>query len=85
MHAVKRKLMQLYPYSTYMYFSCGRISIISMRFEDTMILSGDSIFLPSGGGSRRTLDIEGKASSIGYGRYQEPNEACDQLFHLYTG
>ncbi len=52
-----------------------------------MILLEDSIFLPPGSGStdRKTLDIEGKASRIGYGRQQEPSEACDQLFHLYTG
>lgn len=59
--------------------------MILMHFEDTMILLGDSIFLPSGGGSRKTSDINGKASSIDYGRRQELNEACDQLFHLYTG
>lgn len=79
-HVVKRKLMHLY-----MYVSCGRISMIPMHFEDTMILLGDSIFLSSGGGGSKTLDIEGKALSIDYGRQQEPNEACDQLFHLYTG
>lgn len=50
-----------------------------------MMLLGDSIFLPSSGGSRKALDIKGKASSIDYGRQQEPNEAYDQLFHLYTG
>lgn len=61
--------------------------MIPMHFEDTMILLEDSIFLPPGSGStdRKTLDIEGKASRIGYGRQQEPSEACDQLFHLYTG
>lgn len=69
----------------YMYVSCGRLSMIPMHFEDTMILLGDSFFSPSGGGRRKTLDIKGKASSIGYGLQQEPNEGCDQLFHLYTG